>query len=172
MPGEWECFPPRFTSLNQLWNWLMVGHWLQRHSSDESHFPMVFFSPSQTIISPCLQRRRPLADGGFTLGAVTQCAPWAAGTELRRRWELQSTEGAAAAVSLAVCGAQQALVWRWDTGAWAAPEEPFCRNRWSLQALLCQSELWLGLVCRAGKLPGQHESCAGAAEFGVAEMWC
>lgn len=83
-----------------------VGHWLQHHSSDESHLLDVSPPSSQRIISHYLQRKKPLADGGFTLGVVTQCAQWAAGTELRRRWELQSMEGGAAAVSLAFCKAQ------------------------------------------------------------------
>ena len=35
----------------------------------------LFFSPSQSIIFHCLQRRNSLADGGFTLRVVTQSVP-------------------------------------------------------------------------------------------------
>lgn len=58
-----------------------AGHWLQHHSSDESHvLAFFFFFPSQSIISHCLQRRNPFVEGGLTLRVVTQSVPVGCGS--------------------------------------------------------------------------------------------
>lgn len=49
-----------------------VGLWREHHSSDESHV-LAFLPPPQSEYHlPLLAEKNPLADEGFTLGAVTQ----------------------------------------------------------------------------------------------------
>lgn len=123
------------------------GTLVQHHSSDECHI-LPFFSPSQCVISHCLQRRNPLADGAFTFWAVTQSVPVGCGAELRRLWELQEAEGELQP-SPGLLGAPRALCSAGDAAAPAASRAAFSGNPWRLWVLLCQKRGLKLLICEA-----------------------
>lgn len=114
-----------------------VGHWYSIILQMNATFCL--FSPSQSVISHCLQGRNPLADGAVTLWAVSQCA--------RGLWSGAEAVGAAgsgggaAAFSRPSGGSMGSARCR-GRSSWSASRGAFSGNPWRLRALLCQKVSW------------------------------